>query len=94
MMETGNHRVQSADVCLRRPQAARICRLVGLALCVAAAVFPCYAQVTTTEVQDTVYNADGTFAAGTILVSWPAFVTAKGNTVAAGNLATQIGANG
>ena len=94
MMETGNHRVQSADVCLRRPQAARICRLVGLALCVAAAVFPCYAQVTTTEVQDTVYNADGTFAAGTILISWPAFVTAKGNTVAAGNLATQIGANG
>lgn len=94
MIERWNHRVQSADVCLRRLQAARICRSVGLALCIAAAVLPCYAQVITTEVQDTVYHADGTFAAGTILVSWPAFVTAKGNTVAAGNLATQIGANG
>jgi hypothetical protein len=41
-----------------------------------------------------VFNADGSYAAGTILVSWPAFVSATGNTVAAGQLSTQIGTNG
>ncbi|MGO8719331.1 MAG: hypothetical protein ACLQMO_08955 [Acidobacteriaceae bacterium] len=50
--------------------------------------------MTTTLVQDTVYHADGTVATGTILVTWPAFVTAGGNTVAAGNLTAKIGANG
>lgn len=61
---------------------------------IALATFACGAQVTTTTVQDTVYHADGTPASGTILVTWPAFVTATGNTVAAGNLSAAIGANG
>lgn len=53
-----------------------------------------WSQVTTTAVQDTVYRADGSFASGTILVNWPAFVTATGKTVAAGSVSEAIGANG
>ncbi len=72
----------------------RFWRVAGLVLMLAAATVVCRAQVGTTAVQDTVYHADGTVASGTILVSWPAFVTATGNTVAAGNLNAAIGANG
>jgi hypothetical protein len=32
----------------------------------------------TTSVVDTVYRADGTPAGGTLLVAWPAFVSADG----------------
>jgi hypothetical protein len=49
--------------------------LIGvlLAACTASAV----AQVTTTEVMDTVYHADGTTATGTVLISWQAFTTSS-----------------
>jgi len=53
-----------------------------------------HGQVTTTTVQDTVYNADGSYAQGAILISWPAFVTATGDTVVAGNLNVNIGNQG
>jgi hypothetical protein len=69
-------------------------RAAFMALMIAAATLACWGQVTTTTVQDTVYHADGTVATGTILVTWPAFVTATGNTVAAGNLSVPIGRNG
>ena len=69
-------------------------RVAGLILILAAATLSCQGQVGTTTVQDTVYHADGTLATGTILVSWPAFETATGNTVAAGNLNVTIGTNG
>lgn len=52
------------------------------------------AQVATTTVQDTVYSADGTFASGTVLVSWGAFTTAAGQAVPAGSTSATIGANG
>ena len=39
---------------------------------------------TLTTVSDTVYRADGTPAAGTLLISWPAFTTPDGHAVAAG----------
>src|SRR5580658_7478393 len=38
----------------------------------------------TTTVADTVYLADGTTASGTLIITWPAFVTASGTAVAAG----------
>ena len=59
-------------------------------------IFCCasYAQVTTTLIQDTVYHADGTYASGTLLITWPAFTTASGQAVPAGNISTQIGNNG
>jgi len=69
-------------------------RVMGTILTLVVATLACHAQVGTTTVQDTVYHADGTVAQGTILVSWPAFETATGNTVAAGNLSVEIGANG
>jgi hypothetical protein len=47
-----------------------------------------------TTISDTVYRADGTVAAGTALISWPAFQTAEGNAVAAGTKTATIGAAG
>lgn len=52
------------------------------------------AQITTTDVQGTVYRADGSTASGTLLVSWPAFSTALNQSVAAGSISTTIGSNG
>ncbi|HWR13912.1 MAG TPA: LamG-like jellyroll fold domain-containing protein [Terriglobales bacterium] len=48
----------------------------------------------TTVVSDVVYRADGAPAAGQILLSWPAFVTADGKPVAAGTMSLGIGAGG
>jgi hypothetical protein len=47
-----------------------------------------------TSVIDSVYAADGTTAAGVLVISWPAFVTASGTAVAAGVLNTTLGLNG
>ena len=41
--------------------------------------------VTLTTISDVVFRADGTPASGTLLISWPAFVSADGHAVAAGN---------
>ena len=43
-----------------------------------------------TVIQDTIYRADGTPATGTLVISWPAFVTADGKPVAAGSLNVKI----
>jgi hypothetical protein len=48
----------------------------------------------TTTVADTVYLADGTAASGTLIVTWPAFVTAGGTAVASGNTSVTLGAGG
>ena len=47
-----------------------------------------------TTISDTVYRADGSPAAGTLLISWPAFTTAAGMPVAAGNTSVSIAAGG
>jgi hypothetical protein len=47
-----------------------------------------------TTVSDTVFRADGSPASGTLLISWPAFTTADGHTVAAGNKSVALGSNG
>lgn len=47
-----------------------------------------------TTISDTVYRADGTPAAGLVLISWPSFETADGYTVTAGNQSVTIGAAG
>jgi hypothetical protein len=44
-----------------------------------------------TTISDTVYRANGTTASGTVLISWPSFLSAAGDAVAAGNLAVTIG---
>lgn len=48
----------------------------------------------TTTIADTVYMADGSPASGTLIITWPAFVTASGTAVAAGNTSVAVGANG
>jgi hypothetical protein len=67
-------------------------RLFYLVLAIAT---PGVAQSPTlTTVSDIVFRADGNFAAGTLLISWPAFTTASGATIAAGNKSVILGANG
>jgi len=48
----------------------------------------------TTTVADTVYMADGSYASGSLIITWPAFVSASGSAVAAGSTAVTLGANG
>ena len=47
-----------------------------------------------TTIQDTVYRADGTAASGTLLITWPAFTTAAGQPVAAGQSSVALHAGG
>jgi hypothetical protein len=68
--------------------------LALLAVTMAGGVNLAAAQVSTTTVQDTVYNANGTPATGTVLVSWNAFTTASGQEIAAGTTSATIGAGG
>jgi len=48
----------------------------------------------TTTVADTVFLADGSKAAGNLIITWPSFVTAGGAAIAAGTTQTTLGANG
>jgi len=48
----------------------------------------------TTTVTDTVYLADGTVAQGSLIITWPAFVTASGAAEAAGNTNVTLAADG
>lgn len=70
-------------------------RLFYLAILLLVASSSAFAQTPSlTTISDTVYRADGGRASGTLLISWPAFTTADGATVAAGNLSVTLGANG
>lgn len=68
--------------------------LVTVMITLLGACYRAAAQVATTTIQDTVYRADGTPASGTVVVSWPAFTTAAGQAVAAGNTSVTLGPNG
>src|SRR5579864_946454 len=50
--------------------------------------------IQTTIVADTVYLADGTKAVGTLIITWPAFVTASGTAVAGGSTSVTLGPDG
>ena len=70
-------------------------RLFFLLLSVALGVGMSHgATPTLTTVSDTVYRADGSPAAGTLLISWPPFTTAGGQPVAAGTESVTLGAQG
>jgi hypothetical protein len=66
------------------------------ALALAAHVAMCQVPgaVVTTPVRDTVYRADGTPAAGTVLLSWGAFTTPGGESIAAGSTSVTLGTGG
>lgn len=53
-----------------------------------------HAQITTTTVQGVIYRADGNPATGTLIVTWPAFLTANSQAVAAGSTTVSIGQDG
>jgi trimeric autotransporter adhesin len=48
----------------------------------------------TSTIQDVVYRADGTLAAGTLLISWPTFSTPTGQSVAAGRKSVTLTTGG
>ena len=48
----------------------------------------------TSTVSDTVYLANGATASGTLIITWPAFVTASGAAVAGGVMNVTLGTNG
>jgi hypothetical protein len=52
------------------------------------------AEATTTLVTGVLPRADGTPAQGTLLISWPDFTTAGGDTVAAGSKTVSLGSDG
>ncbi len=52
------------------------------------------AEATTTLVAGILPRADGTPAQGTLLISWPDFTTAGGDTVAAGSKTVLLGSDG
>ncbi|MGO9123955.1 MAG: hypothetical protein ACLP6G_03620 [Terriglobales bacterium] len=47
-----------------------------------------------TTISDVVYEADGSAAQGTLLISWPEFTTSGGQAVAAGTSSVTLGAGG
>ena len=50
--------------------------------------------IPTTTINDTVYRADGTTAAGSLLISWPAFSTSAGLPIPAGNRSVALTTGG
>src|SRR4051812_4600395 len=55
---------------------------------------PPQSGASTTTISDSVYLADGAPAAGTLLIHWPAFVTAGGSAVASGSTSVKLGPSG
>ena len=68
--------------------------LISLAIALALSHSSFASGPTLCQISDTVYNADGTPAQGDIVILWPAFTTADGYPVAAGELTVQLGAQG
>jgi hypothetical protein len=71
----------------------RVLTFIALGIVIALPSY-CSAQVTTTTVQGTVYEANGQPASGALLISWPAFTTPADQAVAAGSTSITIGADG
>ena len=73
--------------------------VLGLLLWLAAAVcaglsVPAVAQVQVSPISDTVYYANGAAASGTVLVSWPAFTLASGQSVPKGSTSITLAPGG
>src|SRR5437667_5780810 len=80
--------------CCCRPSGRLFCWLIAALVLVA---LDCHAQSSgpaTTVISDVVYRGDGTPARGTVLISWPAFLTAERKAVAAGSMSLNIGSAG
>jgi hypothetical protein len=68
-------------------------RLFTYMACIIFVLLPlrAIAAPATTIVSDVIYRADGTPAAGTLLISWPAFSTADTQAITAGSMSVPIG---
>ena len=64
------------------------------AILLAALTVSATAQIATTQVTDTIYHADGTPAAGAVLISWPAFTTGNGDSIPSGSTSATIATGG
>lgn len=78
----------------RRPWGRLCCWVVITVVALGMSVSAAVAQATTTTVADTVYLADGTPAQGTLIITWPAFLTASGTAIAGGATSVTLGTNG
>src|SRR5580700_8785248 len=79
----------------RRPWGRLSCWIAAMVLWVtAASAAPMPQGGSTTNIADTVYSASGTPAAGTLIISWPAFVTASGTAVGPGSTNVTLGTAG
>ena len=79
---------------VHRPWRRFFCCVVVVLLTAAAGYPVPPAAPAKTTVSDVLYRADGTPAAGTLVISWPAFTTADQAPVAAGSLSVPIGPGG
>src|SRR5271166_584272 len=77
-----------------RPLGRLCCWVVMVVALVGVAVAEPQSGASTTTVADTVYLADGTPASGTLIISWPAFLTSGGTAVAGGSTSVALGSNG
>ena len=75
-----------------RPWGRLSCWIAAMVLGVAAVALG--QGGSTTSIADTVYSASGTPAAGTLIISWPAFVTASGTAVGPGSTNVTLGTAG
>jgi hypothetical protein len=79
----------------RRPLGRLFCWLIsGIAACGLWLPAALAQGPATTTVTDTVYQADGATAQGTMIITWPAFQTASGAPIAGGSTNVTIGSNG
>ena len=71
--------------------------IFGLGLCLLSMALGNVAgaqAISTTTVQGTVYLANGQVGAGTLMLRWPAFTTANGQSVAADSITVTIAPDG
>ncbi|MBA3912293.1 MAG: hypothetical protein H0X25_00195 [Acidobacteriales bacterium] len=79
----------------RRPLGRLFCALSAVMLVAARAALTASAGgPAVTTVADTVFRADGSAAAGVVIISWPPFTSAEGLAVAAGTKNVTLGSGG
>ena len=69
-------------------------RWIFISLLLAVSAAAGFAQAPTTQIADTIYHADGTSAAGSLVISWPGFTTVGDTAIPAGNTSATIGTGG
>ena len=75
-----------------RPAGRLFCCLISVLVAVGVSHgAPPQSPPATTTISDVIYRANGSTAAGTLLITWPAFTTADDRAVPAGSMSLAIG---